>query len=79
MIPNVRLKIPEEKIEEIKENVELKANNRLLQGKLQKQGVWLTLRDLSNIKAKYKIQDGDNLVEAVRFLISKESSKILTL
>lgn len=51
----------------------LGANKRILQQSLNAQGFNLTLKDLSNMLARSKTPDGDNVSKAIEFLINEQS------
>lgn len=79
MLPENRLMIPIEKKKEILEKLDIKGNKKLIQSSLLKENIFLTLKDLSNLKATLKPHHGDHLQTVVDYLINEQSKLIIIL
>lgn len=75
-MPENRLKLSAEVKSQIVDELKLDVNKKLLQSSLHKKKIYLTLRDLSNLKSTFTREDGDNLQLAVKYLIEEKGKKI---
>lgn len=68
MFPENRLCLTDEQKKNIQKTLNLQANKKLIQSELRKENVFVTLKDLSNMKFLASSSNGDDLKQAVDYL-----------